>query len=329
MANNQDRQIKATQDLYLETETSSSNIYLNPATSGIVSVGKNLNMNSNSIISCADPSNAQDVATKAYVDSQVSGLSQEATTATAPLSMNGTAVELSYSNPLYNNSGSLDIRLDSGNLEVNGSNELGIKASGVGSTEIADNAITASKINSSALYSSGGLGKSVVDGSLLVNIDDSTIEVNVSNNLQVKDAGITSAKLASGLSLSGVVSVASGNSNANSKLSSHYLETSNATPATLASLAIADDECELVEVWVCARDQTTGDKAGYKASFVCSAASGTAVLDSSANVEVVHEDDATWNLSVSASSGNILVQATGDDTNSCHWCAYVKRVRCA
>lgn len=69
--------------------------------------------------------------------------------------------------------------------------------------KIADAAVTAAKIASAVAGSglSGGAGTA-----LAVNVDDSTVEINT-DALRVKDAGITSAKLSTSLSLTGSTSI--------------------------------------------------------------------------------------------------------------------------
>jgi hypothetical protein len=67
-----------------------------------------------------------------------------------------------------------------------------IKTSAVTTTKIADDAVDKTKI--AADVAGSGLGQNV-DGSLEVNVDGSTIEINT-DSLRVKDLGITTAKLA-------------------------------------------------------------------------------------------------------------------------------------
>jgi hypothetical protein len=73
----------------------------------------------------------------------------------------------------------------------------------VTTAKIDNGAVTAAKLASAVAGSglSGGAGTA-----LAVNVDDSTVEIN-SDTLRLKDAGITSAKLASSLSLTGSTSL--------------------------------------------------------------------------------------------------------------------------
>lgn len=69
-----------------------------------------------------------------------------------------------------------------------------VSAGSIGSTELGDDSVTAAKVNVDV--AGDGLVQAV-DGSLEVNVDDSTIEIDT-DVVQVKDAGITTAKLANG-----------------------------------------------------------------------------------------------------------------------------------
>ena len=77
----------------------------------------------------------------------------------------------------------------------------------------------------------------------------------------------------------------------------------------------------MVEIKASCRDNTSGDKAAYKASFCCSRGSGsTGAMDSASNVEVDHEDDSSWAFACAvASSGAVKAQVTGDASNACKW----------
>ena len=98
--------------------------------------------------------------------------------------------------------GQLSLELDGSTLSKSASG-LKVADLGIGSGQLAANAVTTAKIANDAVdkdkiapdVAGNGLGQNV-DGSLEVKVDDSTVEIN-SDQLRVKDAGIVEAKLAS------------------------------------------------------------------------------------------------------------------------------------
>ena len=77
-------------------------------------------------------------------------------------------------------------------LQADSSSTNGFKWGQVATAGIADNAVTAAKIDSSVAGSGLAGGAGTV---LSVNVDDSTIEIN-SDTLRIKDSGVVTAKLA-------------------------------------------------------------------------------------------------------------------------------------
>ena len=105
----------------------------------------------------------------------------------------------------------LNVQVDSSSVEVNGSDQLQVKALGITDAMIAgnisasklagsipdsklDNITTANKVQGSSvqLNASGAISN---DSGLKVGVDDSTVEIN-SNALRIKDLGVSAAKLA-------------------------------------------------------------------------------------------------------------------------------------
>ena len=71
-----------------------------------------------------------------------------------------------------------------------------IASSAVTSTKIANNAVQAIHLNSDVVLTGGGLGLDGVGNELFIQIDDSTTAINGTGELEVKDGGIATAKIA-------------------------------------------------------------------------------------------------------------------------------------
>jgi hypothetical protein len=92
--------------------------------------------------------------------------------------------------------------VDGVTLEKDAVNDyLKMKSGGIGTTQIADDAVTAAKINSDV--AGNGLGQEA-GGALKVNLDETTL-TTVADVMAVKDYGITSGKLASGAVIAGKI----------------------------------------------------------------------------------------------------------------------------
>src|SRR5210317_38411 len=115
---------------------------------------------------------------------------------------------------------------DDSTIEITGDNDLAIKDGGVSNAKLASNAVTAAKIasnavvedkiqnaavsstkiannavqaihlNSDVVLGGGGLGLDGTGNELFIQIDDSTVAINADGELEVKDGGVSSAKLA-------------------------------------------------------------------------------------------------------------------------------------
>lgn len=100
--------------------------------------------------------------------------------------------------------------------------------------------------------------------------------------------------------------------------------TTNATVTTLHTATIPVNTSVLVDGFVVAR-RTGGsagaanDGAGYTVQFVAKNTTGTAALIGSGTVTALGESVAGWDLTLAASAGTILVQATGAADTNVSW----------
>jgi len=86
----------------------------------------------------------------------------------------------------------IDVDVDDSSIEVASGNKVQVKASGITTEKIADDAVDKTKIAEDV----AGLGLvQAVAGELDVNVDDSTLGISSGNVLEVKDGGITESKL--------------------------------------------------------------------------------------------------------------------------------------
>lgn len=100
--------------------------------------------------------------------------------------------------------------------------------------------------------------------------------------------------------------------------------TTDATVTTLHTQAIPVDHSVVVSGYVVARRTGGGagsanDGAGYRVEFVAKNTSGTAALIGAGSVTVLGESQAGWDVTLSASSGNILIRVTGAASNNISW----------
>lgn len=122
------------------------------------------------------------VTTAKVADGGITGPKLAASVAGSGLSQNGTTSVL-------------DVNVDGTTISIT-TDALGVAAGGIGTTQLASAAVTAAKIASAALSASGAITGGA-GTALSVAVDNSTIEIS-SNALRLKDAGVTSAKLATG-----------------------------------------------------------------------------------------------------------------------------------
>lgn len=101
------------------------------------------------------------------------------------------------------------------------------------------------------------------------------------------------------------------------------LLTTDATVTTIYTQAIPVSTSLLSVGYVVARrtggsSGTAEDGAAYRVEYLAKNASGTATVIGSV-IAVIGESQAGWDLTVSASSGNVLVRVTGAANNNISW----------
>jgi hypothetical protein len=129
---------------------------------------------------------------------------------------NQLGIKLDTSRAITTGASGVGVNVDDASIEVF-TNALRIKDGGVTTEKLEDYAITFDKIDTTDVF---GAGLAVVADKIVVNVDDSTIEIDT-NTLRIKDLGITNAKIANGTidlttKVTGMLPVANGGTGASS-----------------------------------------------------------------------------------------------------------------
>lgn len=100
--------------------------------------------------------------------------------------------------------------------------------------------------------------------------------------------------------------------------------TTDATPTTLASVALASEHTTLLKARVAARRVagsagSAEDGAGYTLVGVYKMVSGVATLIGAVTAVHAAESQAAWNATFTVSGGNVLLQVTGAANNTVVW----------
>jgi hypothetical protein len=107
-------------------------------------------------------------------------------------------------------------------------------------------------------------------------------------------------------------------------------QTTDGSAATAATLAMSVDRTTYVECVIVARRTggsagSSNDGAAYRLEFAAKNAAGTATLLAAATKTVIGESQAGWDVSATASGGDVLVQVTGAANNTVAWHVVVRR----
>jgi len=97
------------------------------------------------------------------------------------------------------------------------------------------------------------------------------------------------------------------------------LQTVNATPATIHTVATSSNQVTVIEGMLFSRDNTANETAFYKFTAVFDNNAGTVSQKGSTTVLDSHEDDASWDFDFNISGTNIEIQVQGDATNNVEW----------
>lgn len=105
--------------------------------------------------------------------------------------------------------------------------------------------------------------------------------------------------------------------------------TTNATPKTIATVPMAANRTYLIEVTVTGRrtggsSGTVYDSAVYIRRAKVNGADGVTATISAVTSEYTVEDQAGWDVGLSASGSNVIVQVTGAVDNNITWSCYVR-----
>lgn len=108
------------------------------------------------------------------------------------------------------------------------------------------------------------------------------------------------------------------------RITTATVATTNATVTTVATIAIPATTTLLIDGTVVARrtgggSGTAEDGAAYHVMAAYKNVAGTATLIGAGSITVIGEDQAGWDVTLSASGGNALVRVTGAASNNVNW----------
>jgi len=104
------------------------------------------------------------------------------------------------------------------------------------------------------------------------------------------------------------------------------ITTTNATPTTIATVAISDNTVTLINASIAARRTDSTDMAGYVRRVLVSRESGgVATIVGTVDTSLTRETENLWDSSITVSGNNALIQVTGEAGCTIHWsCRYYK-----
>lgn len=113
------------------------------------------------------------------------------------------------------------------------------------------------------------------------------------------------------------------------QMNSAYVLSTNATPATIQTITIADETAGYIEVFLVGKETGTAGKITGKKGVGYRKDGGTLTLDSPTDIVATSATGtmatATW--TVTTSSNNIIVQITGIAATNAEWTCYVTQTK--
>ena len=162
---------------------------------------------------------------------------------------------------------------------------------------------------------------------------EASADVTDDANVRAALAAATAAVAINGQDLSGVAEVIQKDHAAFSGSDLHSttaaVQTADATPVSLLSVALSDDAVYWLEACICARGVTGTDENAYKviAKFSRRTA-GAAVLGSAGSVNLfTDEEELSWKAEWVASTNNAVLQVTGEAGVDVNWTAKIEYQR--
>ena len=105
------------------------------------------------------------------------------------------------------------------------------------------------------------------------------------------------------------------------------LQTTTSGYQTIATIALSDPEAMVIDVTGVARRTDATDVGGYVRRALVYRDGGSATKDGSTDSPFTRETDATYNVDITVSGNNALIQVRGDTGHTVEWKVRYKVVR--
>lgn len=109
-----------------------------------------------------------------------------------------------------------------------------------------------------------------------------------------------------------------------------HVQTTNATVTTVATIAIGTSKLHHLDIAVTGMRSTSGEAAAYRRFAAYKNNAGTVTLIGAAATPLTAEDAAAWDVTLTISTTNVLVQVTGEAGKTVEWeCVVVEDITAA